>query len=157
MISVTIRSGALTDKLEILARMQRQPVQTFGEALLSDAINAALEKLPIEVRNAIETLIEATPDYNTTTLNGTPVVAYAAPRLRFVRDLINPLPPHGVIRITVPGDGVYVMTKAEFDRDFANVANSRAYTQSGYYHYPSVPRKAEPYREVENDREVESA
>lgn len=149
MINLVIRSTALAAKLEMVARKRRQSVAAYAENLLEIAVAAELQKLPNEVRNAIETL--AAPELecllNGTSASGTVVsAAYTASRLRFVRDVIDPLPPNGTITITVPGSGVYQMAKADFERDFANVAESRAYTQAGYYHYPSVPKKATRYR-----------
>jgi hypothetical protein len=37
------------------------------------------------------------------------------------------------------------MTKADFYRDFSNVAKSMSYRERGVYHYPTTPHKALKY------------
>ena len=37
------------------------------------------------------------------------------------------------------------MTKADFYRDFANVAATMSYRKRGLYHYPRTPEKAPKY------------
>jgi hypothetical protein len=69
------------------------------------------------------------------------MIEYTAPRLRFLRDQIEPLLPNQSFRVVTP-DGTFQMTKADFQRVFGNVSKSKAYREAGYYHYPKVPAKA---------------
>lgn len=73
------------------------------------------------------------------------VVEYAATRLSFRRDVIEPLGESDMFRV-VTSQGTFQMTRAEFDDVFANVVASRSYRESGLYHYPAVPRRAERFR-----------
>lgn len=73
------------------------------------------------------------------------VVEYAATRLSFRRDVIEPLGERDMFRVVTP-QGTFEMTRAEFHDAFANVIASRSYRESGIYHYPTVPRRAERFR-----------
>lgn len=42
--------------------------------------------------------------------------------------------------------GTFQMTKADFYREFQNVAQSKSYREGGIYHYPKLPARAERYR-----------
>ena len=70
---------------------------------------------------------------------------YEFSRLGFKADIIEPLRSSERFRVVTPV-GTFEMTKAEFYRDFANVAASRSYRERGLYHYPVVPAKANKYR-----------
>jgi|ERR1035438_4710119 hypothetical protein len=74
-----------------------------------------------------------------------PVATYEFSRLCFKRDVIEALAPHDTFRVATPV-GVFQMTKADFDRDFSNVARSRSYLENGSYNYPVLPSKAERFR-----------
>jgi hypothetical protein len=52
---------------------------------------------------------------------------------------------HGVFRV-VTQDWTYEMSKASSTRSFPGVSRSRSYRESGVYHYPRVPKAAEPFR-----------
>lgn len=73
---------------------------------------------------------------------GTP--SYEFTRLGFRADVIEPLRAKDRFRIITP-EGVFEMTKADFYRDFANVAASMSYRERGLYHYPTTPVKALKY------------
>jgi hypothetical protein len=80
----------------------------------------------------------------------TPVaVEYFSKNLRFVRKHIEPLQSHERFRIRTP-QGNFVMTKAEFESVFANVAtNEENYLKDGAYNYSwqNLPSKAKPFLE----------
>ena len=73
-----------------------------------------------------------------------PAVTYRASRLTFKRDLIEPLAGSARFRVETP-DGVFEMTKAEFQQVFANVVASRSYQEGGVYHSPRIPLRAQQY------------
>jgi hypothetical protein len=73
-----------------------------------------------------------------------PAVSYSAPRLRFVLDKIDRLAPTDIFEIVTP-DATFRMSRADFERDFANVVRSPSYQNAGYYHYSTVPSKATKY------------
>ena len=72
------------------------------------------------------------------------VASYEFSRLGFKADVIEPLGPRDRFRIVTP-EGTFEMTKADFYRDFANVAKSMSYRERGLYHYPATPQKALKY------------
>ncbi len=73
------------------------------------------------------------------------LTTYAASRLRFLADVIEPMAMNNVFEIVTP-IGTWRMTKAEFYRVFPNVVSSGSYVNSKYYHYPKPPQKAEQLR-----------
>jgi hypothetical protein len=75
----------------------------------------------------------------------TPVATYEFSRLCFKREVIEALAPNDAFRVITPV-GVFQMRKADFERDFSNVARSRSYLENGLYHYPILPSKAERFR-----------
>jgi len=58
------------------------------------------------------------------------VEVYQFSRLGFKADVIEPLGPRDRFPIVTP-EGAFEMTKADFHRDFANVANSMSYRDRG--------------------------
>lgn len=74
-----------------------------------------------------------------------PSVTYDYNRLCFKRKYIEPLADNEAFRVVTPS-GTFQMTKAEFYSAFPKVIISKSYTESGIYHYPSVPRSALPYK-----------
>lgn len=72
-------------------------------------------------------------------------LSYEFSRLCFKRDVIERLDWDQRFRVVTP-DGVFEMTRADFERVFQNVLNSQSYRMKGIYHYPTVPAKAEPFR-----------
>ncbi len=75
-------------------------------------------------------------------------VAYNYKRFCFKASKIEPLQDDQTFRVVTP-NGSFQMTKAEFYRAFPKVVISRSYTESGLYHYPSVPKSALPYEVTE--------
>ena len=71
--------------------------------------------------------------------------SYESARLLFRASVIEPLQPNDAFCV-ITSKGTFRMTKADFYRVFENVAQSRSYLKNGYYHYPTVPQKAEPFR-----------
>jgi len=69
---------------------------------------------------------------------------YTATRLLFRADVIESLGPSQRVRIETP-DGNFEMTRADFYRVFANVAQSASYLERGVYHYSRTPDKALPF------------
>lgn len=76
----------------------------------------------------------------------TPKVAafYSSSRLRFKRDVIEPLEMNDLFRVDTP-HGSFQMTKAEFYRDFKNIVESASYRERGEYHSKNPPKKAQKY------------
>jgi hypothetical protein len=67
--------------------------------------------------------------------------SYKATRLLFKAAIIEALEPSDRFEIVTP-DGTFEMSKADFYRVFPNVAKTRSYTETGVYHYPTVPQAA---------------
>src|SRR5688572_24702676 len=78
-----------------------------------------------------------------------PIVGYASRRLTFKRSALEQLPPDGILLVKVqPRDEspyALALTKAEFERVFANVVSSDSWTQRGIYDLRSVPERAREF------------
>lgn len=72
------------------------------------------------------------------------ISTYEFSRLGFRADVIEALGLSDRFRIVTP-EGTFEMTKADFYRDFSNVAKSMSYRGRGLYHYPVTPKKALKY------------
>jgi len=72
------------------------------------------------------------------------IPSYNHTRLAFRRDIIEPLAADARFRIITPA-GTYEMTRAEFYRDFQNVAKSKSFLEQGLYHYTRTPVRALRY------------
>jgi hypothetical protein len=66
-------------------------------------------------------------------------------RLTFVRAAIEPLEAEDLLRWAT-ADGIYEMTKKEFETTFANVVQSGVYCEGKPYSCKQTPKKAERYR-----------
>ena len=93
------------------------------------------DKFPVETGQKINTAI-----------NSKDVTTYTHPRLCFKSSFIEPLKEGDVFQVETAKDGFFRFTKAEFYRVFPNVINSVSYRENGIYHYPTIPRKALPYK-----------
>jgi hypothetical protein len=69
---------------------------------------------------------------------------YTSPRLTFKRSVIEKLEPSERFQV-VTANGTVEMTRAEFEREFSNVAASRSYLEAGNYSYASFPKRAMAY------------
>jgi hypothetical protein len=134
------------DRLELLSRYRGISVSELAWELLDQGLHAALSALPPKVLDAIDTLVSGADQEPKLTDNSNAVVEYEAARLRFVKKKIDPMHSHDTLRIKVPGAGIFEMTKQQALEDFANVFQTAAYNQSGYYHYSTLPRRALKYR-----------
>lgn len=134
------------DRLDLLARYRGQSVADVAREVLDTGLRATFSTLPDNVATAIETLAPARPSQaaRPSTTNG--VVEYEAARLRFLKKRIDPMHPHDMLRIKVPGQGIFEMTKQQVLDEFENVFASRAYQEAGYYHYSTTPQRALKYR-----------
>jgi hypothetical protein len=141
-------SSLLSNRLELLSKYRGTSPLTLGEELMAQAVQSAIDQLPAEVAQAIETLASQTANHQNVeaTEGAGNLVEYTAARLRFVRSRIEELQPAGTVRITVPGYGVFEFTRQDFETDFRNVVESRSYREAGYYHYATIPAKALKYR-----------
>jgi hypothetical protein len=141
-------STLLSNRLDLLSKYRGTSPLTLAEELLVKAVQSAVDELPTEIAQAIETLASETINHrNAESVNGAcKVVEYTAARLRFVRSRIEELPPDGLLRIRVPSHGVFELTREDFEADFRNVVESRSYQEAGYYHYATVPARALKYR-----------
>lgn len=62
--------------------------------------------------------------------------SYSSPRLKFIKEKIEPVNWEDVIRIYSSNDNcTYQMTKKEFYDVFDNVVKSDSYQKHRYYHY----------------------
>ena len=66
---------------------------------------------------------------------------YAAARLTFKRDVIEPLAEDDAFEVVTPF-GTFRFTKREFYSDFANIPLTRSYREHGVYHGASLHLKA---------------
>jgi hypothetical protein len=73
------------------------------------------------------------------------VSEYMAGRLTFKRDVIEELEDSEAFRVVTP-EGTFQMTKTDVYTAFPAVVRSRSYREAGIYHYPRVPKAAEPFR-----------
>jgi hypothetical protein len=71
--------------------------------------------------------------------------SWDAPRLSFYRHKIDPLDPKQTFRITIPGTGVFEISKEEFLAQFNDAVMSQSYRADGLYTYPQIPEKARKY------------
>ena len=63
----------------------------------------------------------------------------------FFRDIIEPLKDDDIFACKTP-EGTYAMSKKDFYRVFANVANNiTCYQQDGKYSYSTTPSKAKQF------------
>ena len=58
---------------------------------------------------------------------------------------ITPFRPQDFFRVKVDGEGVYVITRAEFQENFNDVLLDAGYRQMGYFAYGETPPKAAKY------------
>ena len=70
---------------------------------------------------------------------------YIASRLTFKRDVIEALANDEFFRVVTP-HGTFQMTRADVYAAFPAVVRSQSYRDRGIYHYPRVPKAAEPFR-----------
>ncbi|HYD53677.1 MAG TPA: hypothetical protein VEA99_13665 [Gemmatimonadaceae bacterium] len=82
------------------------------------------------------------------------VVIYRATRLTFKRDLIEPLDAEARFRCVTPA-GAFEMSKQEFYEAFPRVPLTASYREAGVYHFPRVPRAAEPFRVPDSERPID--
>jgi len=74
------------------------------------------------------------------------VTTYSHPRLCFKSKHIEPLNEEDLFQVETAKDGTFRFTKAEFYEVFPNVIRSVSYKEDGIYHYPTVPKKALPFK-----------
>jgi hypothetical protein len=67
---------------------------------------------------------------------------WSASRLCFYKNKIESLRPQDFFRVKVDGEGVYVITRAEFQDNFNDVLLDAGYRQMGYFAYGETPPKA---------------
>ena len=124
---------------------------TTETATLSSDADAVIQGLiqgnpPVAAPSPQAGGVPATPMPTATpTAAASPAVTYSATRLTFIAAKIEPLQPEDLFRVVTP-EGTFQMSKDDFYVVFDNVAESDSYVQSGLYHYPTVPRKALPFR-----------
>ena len=170
----SVPSSEETDKaIEKIERLRQQPLhQDTTQHLLNG--NKKTETLNIEGQQTISALQTAVPLGEPDTALGrgqqdrgtpvqkeqkieqsqigqtvsakeTPTIIYDYNRLCFKAKHIEPLTANQAFRVVTPV-GIFQMTKAEFYSAFPKVVVSKSYTESGIYHYPSVPKSALPYK-----------
>ncbi len=70
---------------------------------------------------------------------------YSATRLTFKASVIEALSEEQVFEVATPV-GTFRLSKREFYDAFPNVVRSNSYRTAGLYHYPTVPKMADPFR-----------
>ena len=86
----------------------------------------------------VETYSEETEDAS--------ITSYLHPRLCFKSKYIESLRDDEEFQVKTKKDGIFRFSKAEFYRVFSNVVQSASYKEDGIYHYPTVPKKALPFK-----------
>lgn len=72
--------------------------------------------------------------------------SYTSTRLTFIKRVIEPLRPDQTFSVNVIGEGVFEMTKIDFEHVFDNVRKSKSYRDYGSYNYHTIPNKALRFR-----------
>lgn len=72
------------------------------------------------------------------------MISYKSTRLSFRRAVIEALSMNQSFQIVTP-QGTFQFTRREFEAEFPNVVNSKAYRDGGVYHYPRTPQRALKY------------
>ncbi|SPF55111.1 hypothetical protein SBA4_6920005 [Candidatus Sulfopaludibacter sp. SbA4] len=122
--------------------------QLSTAAIITRALNGFVEALQDEDRRVLADLQRRAMETRRSSPSEVPdgIASYEFPRLCFKHDVIMELEPDESFRVITPV-GSFEMTRADFERDFKNVAVSKSYDrEGGIYHYPKVPAKAERYR-----------
>jgi hypothetical protein len=70
------------------------------------------------------------------------VAEWTAPRLTFYRHKIDPLRIKDSFRISVEGEGVFHMTREQFQETFNDVVLASSYRENGIFTYNVTPEKA---------------
>jgi hypothetical protein len=112
-----------------------------------DAVNAST--LSETVKNAPIAAIDA-EEHKATLISpptGEPIAIYNATRLLFRKAVIESLRIDESFQVNTPA-GNFQFTKQEFYKSFPGVVRSRSYQVLGVYHYPKVPKQAQPFRIV---------
>lgn len=81
--------------------------------------------------------------------SGRIVRAWNAPRLTFYRNKIHDLKPQDVIQIVIEGEGTFVISREDFDRNFNDVIVSPEFKSQGLFTYPQIPEKARRFFRVQ--------
>jgi hypothetical protein len=73
------------------------------------------------------------------------LVSYSRPRLWFIRDEMEWLPPDGALLLNVTptrGASFWVrMTRREFEETFGHILTTRSWLGPGEYHYSTFPKR----------------
>lgn len=72
-------------------------------------------------------------------------VEWNASRLCFYKNKIESLRPQDSFRVHVDGEGIYAMTRADFEGNFNDVLLNAGYRQMGYFAYGETPEKAKKF------------
>ncbi|MFZ0481236.1 MAG: hypothetical protein WAL71_19005 [Terriglobales bacterium] len=124
-------------------------LQKSPASVVDLTVSSYLASLPKTQRSAVETLKTVAMgnlDTARQPVDGMqPSATYQFSRLCFRRDIIEAIGQREAFRVVTP-IGTFQMTKADFYREFQNVAESKSYSEDGIYHYPKVPKRAERYR-----------
>jgi hypothetical protein len=143
-VSIQPETKVLIDALSTL--LQAPPAR-----VVDLAVAAYVENLGTSEKQAVASLRKAAIDRLNSAVAtrgreaARPESTYEFSRLCFKRDVIEALAPQDAFRVVTPV-GTFQMTKADFQRVFSNVAESRSYLEDGIYHYPKLPSRAEEFR-----------
>lgn len=77
--------------------------------------------------------------------------SYRATRLTFKRGTIEQLKPDESFSVETP-EGVFSMTRQEFESEFSNVVASESYQLGGSYNYSKTPKQAYKYLTAHTNR-----
>ena len=132
--------------LSLVGLPQAQEVRAVRDELQSQNITMPVQKSelkPITQEQTPANVISALA-----TELSKPTVVYEYKRFCFKASKIEPLQDDQAFKVVTP-NGSFQMTKAEFYRAFPKVVISKSYSESGLYHYPSLPKSILPYKVTE--------
>ncbi len=90
-------------------------------------------------------ILDSRKPKETISISESHIVEYKFTKLCFKADIIEPLEMQDRFRIITPL-GTFEMTKHQFYEVFSNVVKSSSYQDQRIYHYPTLPKKALPFR-----------
>lgn len=84
-------------------------------------------------------------DRKASTSGRRPVVQWTSTELTFYKHRIDGLKPNDIFAIAIEGQGLFQITKADFQRVFNNVIMNADYRTQGVFKYAELPEAAKPF------------
>ena len=152
-----VRNRELGESTEVIAWMASRFAERYGPDLWQDFVHRSTGALPAAASQAKATgsiwvriqqpeprsknSVETPPPDHDVDSRARVQQRYAAARLTFKRDVIEPLSEDDAFEVVTPF-GTFRFTKREFYSDFANIPLTRSYREHGVYHGASLHLKA---------------